>query len=147
MASKFERLSDEQFKKYMNYFNKITPDQQWADLDDFYQGIMYDNTLSTKIGSPVGINPISRLDIEYLYYFIETGERPELTSIEVNWITEEKTRTRYTRSEDIDTYAPNAIDPSYLGTLNGDDEIDPWSWDVSDSDEYDSDVISDWFEV
>ena len=94
--SGFERLSDANFEKYMTYFNKITKDIEYSDLDDFYQGIMYvDPNLTTKIGSPVGIRELSRLDIEYLYSYLETGRRPILEIKTVNFVTEERKKIRY----------------------------------------------------
>jgi hypothetical protein len=146
--SGFERLSDANFKKYIAYFNKITKDMEYRDLDDFYQGIMFtDPDLITKIGSPVGIRELSRLDIEYLYYYLETGNRPQLETKTVGYVTEERKKVRYTRTGDILTYAIDAVDESYLNTLKNEEQIDPWEWDMTDEDERDSDIIDDWFEA
>jgi hypothetical protein len=146
--SGFERLSDANFKKYITYFNKITKDMEYSDLDDFYQWIMYTSSdLTTKIGSPVGIRELSRLDIEYLYFYLETGRRPQLESKTVNFVTEERIKVRYTRTGDIETYAIGAVDENYLSTLRSEDQIDPWEWDTTDEDERDSDLLDDWFEA
>jgi hypothetical protein len=146
--SGFERLSDANFKKYIAYFNKITKDIVYRDLDDFYQGIMYTSSdLTTKIGSPVGIRELSRLDIEYLYSYLETGRRPQLESKTVNFVTEERKKVRYTRTGDVETYAIDAVDENYLSTLRSEDQIDPWEWDTTDEDERDSDILDDWFEA
>jgi hypothetical protein len=146
--SGFERLSDANFKKYMAYFNKITKDMEYRDLDDFYQGIMFTSSdLTTKIGSPVGIKELSRLDIEYLYYYLETGNRPQLETKTVGYVTAERKKVRYTRTGDILTYAIDAVDESYLSTIKNEGQIDPWEWDMTDEDERDGDIIDDWFEA
>ena len=147
MGSRFEKLSDEQLNRYMTYFNKITQDIEYSDLDEFYQNIAYDEKLLTKIGAPVGIRELSRLDIEYLYHFIETGQRPQLTSMEVNFITDERVRTIYTRTENLDTYAPDSVNTAYLGSLSSSGDIAPWDWEITDEDHRDSSVNEDWFEV
>ena len=147
MGSRFEKLSDDQLNKYMTYFNKITQDIEYSDLDEFYQNIAYDEKLSTKIGAPVGIKELLRLDIEYLYHFIETGQRPQLTSMEVNFITDERVRTLYTRTEYLETYAEDSINSDYLRSLNSSGEIEPWDWEITDEDHRDSDVVDDWFDV
>jgi len=145
--SVLERLSDDQFNKYMAYFNKITQDMSYSDLDDFYQAIMYNEQLSNKLRIPVGIRELSRLDIEYLYYYLETGRRPQLETKTVGYVTEERKKVRYTRTGDILTYAIGAVDENYLSTLKSEDQIDPWEWDITDEDERDGDIIDDWFEA
>ena len=116
--------------------------------------MVYDEKLSTKIGAPVGLRELSRLDIEYLYYISEYNpqegpyvRRPQLISKEVNYITDERQRTLYTRTENLDTYAPDSIDTVYLGSLNSSGEIEPWDWEITDEDHRDSSVSDDWFEV
>jgi hypothetical protein len=146
--SGFERLSDANFEKYMTYFNKITKDIEYRDLDDFYNEIMYVHPeLTTKIGSPVGIRELSRLDIEYLYSYLENKRRPRLESMTVGYVTEERKLVRYTRTGDIETYAIDDVNESYLNTIKNEDQIDPWEWEITDEDERDSDMRDDWFEV
>ncbi len=152
MGSKFERLTNEQLNKYMKYFDKIVKNR-FADMDDFYQAIMYDDPIRIKIGSPVGVN-IGRLDLEYLYYLLENNpeggpydDRPQLEEEEVNWITKERLYVEKTHTGDIETYLSGSLDSTYLMTLKDNDEIDPWDWDVTDSDENDGDIIDEWFDI
>jgi hypothetical protein len=152
MGSKFERLSDEQLNKYMKYFDKIVKNR-FADMDDFYQAIMYDDPIRIKIGSPVGVN-IGRLDLEYLYYLLENNpeggpydDRPQLEEEEVNWVTKERLYVEKTHTGEIETYLSGSLESSYLMTLKNEDEIDPWDWDVTDSDENEGDIIDEWFDI
>ena len=152
-TSKFEKLSDEQLNKYMAYFNKIVTNR-FSDMDDFYQEVIYDDELSKKIGIPIGISQVERLDLEYLFYLIDNNpdggpytNRPRLESKSVDYVTDERVRIRYTRTGDIETYIPDNIDGSYLQSLKSDDYIEPWYWDISDQDEYDSNIFEDWFDV
>ena len=152
MGSKFERLTNEQLNKYMKYFDKIVKNR-FADMDDFYQAIMYDDPIRIKIGSPVGVN-IGRLDLEYLYYLLENNpeggpydDRPQLEEEEVNWVTKERVYVEKTHTGEIETYLSGSLEGSYLMTLKNEDEIDPWDWDVTDSDENEGDIIDEWFDI
>jgi hypothetical protein len=152
--SKFERLSDEQLNKYMAYFNKITKDLEYSDLADFYNQIMYDDALKTKIGSPIGITDLGRLDLEYLYYLLENNSpggpyenRPQLQEEEFNWVTRERVTVDYTRTGEIDTYLYGELDQSYLSTLRDEGEIEPWDWEITDKDVRDGETMDDWFDV
>jgi hypothetical protein len=123
-------------------------------MEDFYQNIIWDEKLSNKLRTPLGIKEIDRLDLEYLYYLLENNpdngpylRRPVLNDFTVDFVTEERKRVRYTRTGDIETYVPDSIDGSYLQTLKSDDHIDPWEWDVTDEDERDNDLYEDYFDV
>jgi hypothetical protein len=153
MGSVFERLSDEQLNRYMKYFNTVVTNK-FRDMDDFYQNIMYDDKLPKKIGAPVGIRDIQNLDLEYIYYILDNNpeggpylRRPKLSEVSVDWVTEEKVKITYTRTGDIETYIPDSIDSSYLYTLKSDDYINPWEWDITNEDSYDSDIYDDYFDV
>lgn len=153
MGSIFERLSDEQLNKYMKYFNTVVT-YRFSDMEDFYQNIIWNEKLSNKLRAPLGIRDIDRLDLEYLYYLLENNpdngpylRRPQLNEISVDWVTEERVRIKYTRTGDIETYIPDNIDSSYLQTLKSDDYINPWDWELTDEDSYDSDIYDDYFDV
>ncbi len=153
MGSVFERLSDEQLNKYMKYFNTVVTNS-FSDMEDFYQNIIWDEKLSNKLKAPLGIRDIDRLDLEYLYYLLENNpeggpylRRPQLNEVSVDHVTEERVRLKYTRTGDIETYVPDSIDNSYLSTIRSDNHIDPWEWDITDRDEYDSDIYDDYFDV
>jgi len=153
MGSVFERLSDEQLNKYMKYFNTVVTNS-FSDMEDFYQNIIWDEKQSNKLRAPLGIRNIDRLDVEYLYYLLENNpdngpylRRPKLNEVSVDHVTEERVRLKYTRTGDIETYVPDSIDNSYLSTIRSDEYIDPWEWDITDRDEYDSDIYDDYFDV
>jgi hypothetical protein len=154
MGSRLEKLSDEQLNKYMVYFNKLTQDIKYGDLDDFYQAIMYDDQLVNKIKAPLGIDTLDRLDIEYFYYLLKKNgddgsyvNRPQIDIVELDYVTEEKVYIRYTRTGQIETYLSGDLDSVYLNTIKDGDEIDPWDWDVVDEDVRDSSVNDEYFNI
>jgi len=138
----------------MKYFNTVLPEETWGDLDDFYKTIVYDDTIINKLRAPLGVKELDRLDIEYLYYILAYNQkggpytrRPGLDIIDVNFITEERVYVTYTRTEEIETYAPLEVDNNYLHSLENDQVIEPWHWEVTDEDTRDSDVRESYFEV
>jgi len=154
MGSVLEKLSDEQLNKYMAYFNKLTQDIRYSDLDDFYQKIIYDDQLRNKVKAPLGIGTLDRLDIEYLYYLLKQNgfvgpyvNRPQIDTVEVDYVTNETEYTRYTRTGEIETYLSGDLDSTYLITLKDMAEIDPWEWDVVDEDTRDSSVNDEYFDI
>jgi len=154
MGSRLEKLSDDQLNKYMIYFNKLTQDIKYGDLDDFYQAIMYDDQLVNKIKAPLGIDTLDRLDIEYFYYLLKKNgddgsyvNRPQIDIVELDYVTEEKVYIRYTRTGQIETYLSGDLDSVYLNTIKDGDEIDPWDWDVVDEDVRDSSVNDEYFNI
>jgi hypothetical protein len=154
MGSRLEKLSDDQLNKYMIYFNKLTQDIKYGDLDDFYQAIMYDDQLVNMIKAPLGIDTLDRLDIEYFYYLVKKNgddgsyvNRPQIDIVELDYVTEEKVYIRYTRTGEIETYLSGDLDSVYLNTIKDGDEIDPWDWDVVDEDVRDSSVNDEYFNI
>ena len=154
MGSRLEKLSDDQLNKYMIYFNKLTQDIRYGDLDDFYQAIMYDDQLVNKIKAPLGIGTLDRLDIEYFYYLLKQNgddgsyvNRPQIDIVELDYVTEETVYIRYTRTGQIETYLSGDLDSAYLITLKDVNEIDPWDWDVVDEDTRDSSVNDEYFDI
>jgi hypothetical protein len=154
MGSRLEKLSDDQLNKYMIYFNKLTQDIRYGDLDDFYQAIMYDDQLVNKIKAPLGIDTLDRLDIEYFYYLLKKNgddgsyvNRPQIDIVELDYVTEEKVYIRYTRTGQIETYLSGDLDSAYLITLKDVNEIDPWYWDVVNEDVRDSSVVDEYFNI
>ena len=154
MGSRLEKLSDDQLNKYMIYFNKLTQDIRYGDLDDFYQAIMYDDQLVNKIKAPLGIGTLDRLDIEYFYYLLKKNgddgsyvNRPQIDIVELDYVTEETVYIRYTRTGQIETYLLGDLDSAYLITLKDVNEIDPWDWDVVNEDVRDSSVVDEYFNI
>ena len=152
--SVLERLNDEQLNKYMAYFNRLTQNIEHGDMDDFYNEIMYNDQLRNKLRTPLGIQDLDRLDLEYLYYLLgnnpEDGpyeNRPTLQEEEINWVTKERVIVEYTRTGEIETYLSGGLDGAYLNALRNNDEIDPWDWEITDRDERDSDLTDDWFDI
>jgi hypothetical protein len=154
MGSVLEKLSDEQLNKYMIYFNKLTQDIRYGDLDDFYQAIMYDDQLANKVKAPLGIDTLDRLDIEYFYYLLKQNgddgpyvNRPQIDTVELDYVTEEKVYIRYTRTGEIETYLLGSLDSPYLHTIKEVGEIDPWDWDVVNEDVRESSVNDEYFNI
>jgi len=158
MDSKFERLTNDQLLKYFRYAKGILKSNiptinNTLDLSDFYNNIM-DSDQSSKLGAPLG-RELTRFDIEYMYYIIKNNDidvkiikRPELTTIYPDFVSSETVRIHYTRSGEVETYVPDDVDSSYLHLLQDIDEIDPWYWDQTDTDERgDSDISDTWFNV
>ena len=154
MESVLERLSNDQLNKYMAYFNKLTQNIQYGDMDDFYNEIIYDDQLRNKIKAPLGINDLDRLDLEYLYYLLNNNpedgpyvRRPQLEEEEVNWVIRERVYVETTRTGEIETYLLGSLENNYLQTLKDVDDIDPWNWEVTDKDDLDGEVTDEWFDV
>ena len=153
MGSVLERFSDEQLNKYMKYFNTIVTNT-YSGIEDFYENIMWDEQLRNKLRGPLGIPDLNRLDIEYFYYLLENNpeggpydDRPQLEEEEVNWVTKERIYIEKTHTGEIETYLSGSLESSYLMTLKGEDEIDPWDWEETDSFDDDGEMIDEWFDV
>ena len=73
--------------------------------------------------------------------------RPEFKYKDCDFVTEERVRIKYTRSEEVETFLDDDFDSDYLEQLRQYDEVSPWDWDITDQDERDGDVIDDWFDV
>jgi hypothetical protein len=149
-SSKFDKMSDASLLKYLKYFNNIMGDIS-RDLQEFSSDLIYNKTKFAAASAPIG--ELSRLDVEYLFYVLtnsdlSTGKlvRPELTEKTVYWVVKERIITTITRATDITTYADDYIDEGYLNDLKGNGDIEPLDWDV-DSDDNDSDILDDYFEL
>ena len=83
------------------------------------------------------------------FYYVEDKElnRPTLEYKDCDFVTEERVRITYTRSEQVETYLDDDFTPDYLEELRQHDEVSPWDWDITDEDHRDGDVIEDWFDV
>ena len=160
MATRFEKYSESQLKKYLKLANqilksegeKIDEPEEFFDLFNQHGGSTTSKVLQTSAGFQ-----FQRLDIEYLFYvlknnpfyYVEDKElnRPALEYKYCDFVTEERVRIRYTRSEQVETYLDDDLDSDYLEQLRQHDEIYPWDWEITDQDERDGDVIDDWFDV
>lgn len=155
----FENLSDEQLIKYLKYIHSKIDivDSYYNSLDTFYIDLQDGRGSKEKqiILSPLGKNTLDRLDIEYLYELLLNNDseslnegnldRPQLKTQTVEFVTEERQWVRYTREEDVETYAD--LTSEYLYELRSQDEIEPWDWKITDEDVRDSDTDDWWFEV
>jgi hypothetical protein len=160
MATRFEKFSDPQLKKYITFAHQVLKSEgevvesieEFFGLFNTYGG----TTMAKKLQTPLGGN-FSRLDIEYLFYvlknnpfhYVEDKElnRPEFKYKSCDFVTDERVRIIYTRSDDVETYLDEDFDSDYLEQLRQYDEIHPWDWDITDQDERDGDVIEDWFDI
>lgn len=160
METRFEKFSDSQLKKYLKLAHQILK-SEGVEIDEpaEFFGLFVDynrSTLDQKLQASAGFK-FQRLDIEYLFYvlknnpfhYVEDKElnRPEFKYKSCDFVTDERVRIRYTRSDDVETYLDEDFDSDYLEQLRQYDEVSPWDWDITDQDERDGDVIDDWFDV
>ena len=153
----FENLSDEQLIKYLKYlYSQTSIGSKWHEIHNFWEDMMNStNTDLRKVLAPLKKKELSRLDIEYLYELIslnslddlETGivDRPSLKDTDVDFVVEERRWVRLTYSESMSTYTDITTD--YLYSLNDEDEITPWDWEIVEEDILDSDSDDWWFEI
>lgn len=160
MATRFEKFSDSQLKKYLKLAHQILK-SEGVEIDEpaEFFGLFVDYnrpTIDKKLEASAGFQ-FQRLDIEYLFYvlknnpfhYVEDKElnRPKFKHKYCDFVTDERVRIRYTRSEEVETYLDGDFDSDYLEQLRQYDEVSPWDWDITDQDERDGDVIDDWFDV
>ena len=153
----FENLSDEQLIKYLKYlYSQTSIGSKWHEIHNFWEDMMNStNTDLRKVLAPLKKKELSRLDIEYLYELIslnslddlETGivDRPSLKDADVDFVVEERRWVRLTHSESMSTYTDITTD--YLYSLNDEDEITPWDWEIVEDEILDSDSDDWWFEI
>lgn len=153
----FEKISDEQLIKYLKYlYSQTSIGSKGYEIHDFWEDMMNStNTDLRKVLAPLKKKELSRLDIEYLYELIslnslhdlETGivDRPSLKDSDVDFVVEERRWIRVTHSESMSTYTDITTD--YLYSLNDEDEIHPYDWEIVEEDILDSDSDDWWFEI
>jgi hypothetical protein len=155
--SVYERMPDKAFLKYLRYVWDIIspefPNWYYTDADDFVYFLKGEPIIEKKIAAPIGGN-LSRLDVEYLFYSLKKSNlesggvvRPTLEDTNIDFVTEEKELRRYTRSGSIETYLGDTLTNGYLQNLKEEQVIDPWDWEITDEDTFDSDLKDDWFDV
>lgn len=160
MATRFEKYSESQLKKYLKLAHQILK-SEGVEIDEpaEFFGLFTDynrSTLDQKLQASAGFK-FQRLDIEYLFYVLKYNpfyyaedkelNRPEFKYKDCDFLTDERIRVRYTRSEEVETYLDGDFDSDYLEQLRQYDEVSPWDWEITDQDEGDGDVIDDWFDV
>ena len=153
----FEKISDEQLIKYLKYlYSQTSIGSRGYEIHDFWEDMMNStNTDLRKALAPLKKKELSRLDIEYLYELISLNslhdletdivDRPSLKDSDVDFVVEERMWIRVTHSESMSTYTDITID--YLYSLNDEDEITPWDWEIVEEDILDSDSDDWWFEI
>jgi len=160
MATRFEKYSESQLKKYLKLAHQILKSEGVEiDRPEEFLGLFVNYnrpTIDKKLEASAGFK-FQRLDIEYLFYvlknnpfhYVEDKElnRPEFKYKDCDFVTEERVRITYTRSEEVETYLDGDFDSDYLEQLRQYDEVSPWDWDITDQDEREGDVIDDWFDV
>ena len=150
--STFEKVSDSQLKKYLQFVYRLLGNTTFDNITECYDNIV-GSQLEKKLAGPLGLSELSRLDIEYLHYLLnnndpenETFDRPQLGETSVDWVVVEKVITTYRKNDSIGTYLPDDIDENYLGMLKDNGDIDPYGWSVYNKVEKD-DIIDDYFEI
>lgn len=160
METRFEKFSDPQLKKYLKLAHQILK-SEGVEIDEpaEFFGLFVDynrTTLDKKLQASAGFQ-FQRLDIEYLFYvlknnpfyYVEDKElnRPQFKYKSCDFVTDERVRIRYTRSDQVETFLDEDFDSDYLEQLRQYDEVTPWDWEITDQDETDGDVIDEWFDV
>ena len=160
MATRFEKYSESQLKKYLKLAHQILKSEGVEiDRPEEFLGLFVNYnrpTIDKKLEASAGFK-FQRLDIEYLFYvlknnpfhYVEDKElnRPEFKYKDCDFVTEERVRITYTRSEEVETYLDGDFDSDYLEQLRQYDEVSPWDWDITDQDEREGEVYDDWFDV
>ncbi len=160
MATRLEKYSESQLKKYLKLAHQILKSEGLEiDRPEEFLGLFVNYnrpTIDKKLEASAGFK-FQRLDIEYLFYvlknnpfhYVEDKElnRPTLEYKYCDFVTDERVRIRYTRSEEVETFLDDDFDSDYLEQLRQYDEVSPWDWDITDQDEREGDVIDDWFDV
>ena len=160
METRFEKYSESQLKKYLKLAHQILKSEGVEiDRPEEFLGLFVNYnrpTIDKKLEASAGFK-FQRLDIEYLFYVLKNNpfyyaedkelNRPTLEYKDCDFVTEERVRIKYTRSEEVETFLDDDFDSDYLEQLRQYDEISPWDWEITDEDERDGDVIDDWFDV
>lgn len=160
--SRFENFSDLELKRYMTYVQKVLTQLniEVDTLEDFFLEFNTWSSTPTKVmqllSTPLG-SELERLDIEYIFYildnnpfsFVEGKElnRPTLDEVEANYITEEVVRITYTRTGQVSTYCSDNFDGQYLEQLRQTNDVEPWEWEITDENNWDTDIREDYFEI
>ena len=160
MATRFEKYSESQLKKYLKLVHQILK-SEGVEIDEpaefFGLFVNYNrSTLDQKLQASAGFK-FQRLDIEYLFYVLKNNpfyyaedkelNRPTLEYKDCDFVTEERVRIKYTRSEEVETFLDDDFDSDYLEQLRQYDEVSPWDWDITDEDQREGEVYDDWFDV
>ena len=153
MASRLERLNDEQLLKYAKYAENIVGDIDNTNISDFSNEIMGTDD-ERKLAGPLG-GKLTRYDVEYIFYILNYNDldqgitqRPELDKAPVEYVTDERVYMRYTRSGEVESYLDGRdLDPGYMYLLQDIGELDPYEWDITDKQENDWDIRDSWFNV
>ena len=116
--SRFERIPDVPFKKSVDYVLKLIEVDD--DLSNFYRLFDNNTTLGKKLNTPFG--SLSRLDIEYLYYYLNYDERPSISEENVFFEFDEVVTTQVTNQITLPTYVD--LDKEYIFELMFNDDLE-----------------------
>lgn len=135
--SRFERIPDVPFKKYVDYV--LTLIEVDDDLSNFYRLFDKNSTLGKKLNTPFG--SLSRLDIEYLYYYLNYDERPTIKEEDAFFEFDEIVTTRVTNQITLPTYVD--LDEEYISELMFNDELEHgYEWPEAERNYIDTDFES-----
>lgn len=131
--SRLERMPDVPFKKFVDYLLKhIEIDD---DMSNFYMLFNPNTKLGKILNAPMG--SLSRLDIEYIYYYLNYNERPTIKEEDAFFEYDEIVTTTVTNHITIPTYVD--LDESYVSELIASGELEHGSeWDEHDRDHIDT---------
>lgn len=121
--SQLENIPDPQFEKYMKFVTKLLDNY---DIDPSYMDFTSDflpsiQDIEQKVFGPVGIRNVGVPDIEYLYIYLTTGNRPSLNTYNVITYEDYWVKQRYFYTNDIDSYfGPDEFTQDHVSQLMSD---------------------------
>lgn len=152
MASRLERLNDEQLLKYARYAEGIVGTINNTSISDFANEII-NTDYERKLANPLG-GKLTRYDLEYIFYILNYNDldqgiqdRPQLSDVSVDFVTDERVYVEYTRTGEVESYLDRDLDSGYMYYLQDIGELDPYDWDITGKDEKDWDTRDSWFNV
>lgn len=152
MASKLEKISDQNLIKYLNYVrrvliaNKVDIPESEEDIESFFYGVKFQKNIGDTLFRPI-ISSWDRLDLEYLFMLlIENNEssgsirRPQLQDFTIRY--EEKIRVIKTNTweSNLGSYLDLSENYSYVYEMQSDGDFEFYD-DLIDEDTEDSDFI------
>ena len=119
---RIENIPDQQFEKYIKFVSKLFENYGMSDvgsLDFVGEFLPRVSEISQKVFGPIGVDNNSAQNIEYLYIYLTTGERPTLKTYSVPtyedyWV---KQRSHY-QNEISSYFDKNYFDESYISEMS-----------------------------
>jgi hypothetical protein len=128
---RIESIPDPQFEKYIKFVTKLFENYGMSDVgsldfvDDFLPRV---SEISQKVFGPIGIDNNSPQNIEYLYIYLTTGERPSLKTYNVPTYEDFWVKQRYHYQNEVSSYFDtDYFDENYVWNMGS-----SWGGDYDD---------------